>query len=126
MVTLPAEQVHKELLLPGLAVYASPENLEKYSEIVIPENSIQYSSDTAQKQLPLVSKLVVPIVMCGDASERWLIEPWHIRIALRKYAGFYLSNDDCVKMPSEKVIQGPNSRYSSHVSFIRIRVHRQG
>ena len=109
---MPAELVHKELLLPKLAVYASPENLTKYSNIVIPEDTAQYSSDVTQRQIPVVSKLVVPIVMSGDTSrEQWTVEPWHIRIALRTYAGVYLENEECVSMP-EKRITGPNSRYN--------------
>ena len=79
--------------------------------MVIPEDSIQYSSETTQQKLPLVSKVVVPIVMSGDrSSEEWLVEPWLIRIALRRYAGVYLDNDDCVIMPAEKIVKGPNTR----------------
>ena len=98
-------------MFPKLAVYASPENLTKYANIVIPENSAQYSSEITQRQLPLVSKIVVPIVMSGDRSnEQWTVEPWHIRISLRIYAGVYLDNDECIKMPDNKSIAGPNSR----------------
>lgn len=81
--------------------------------MVIPEDSIQYSSETTQQKLPVVSKVVVPIVMSGDrSSEQWSVEPWHIRIALRRYAGVYLDNDDCVIMPAEKSVKGPNPRYA--------------
>lgn len=44
-----ARAARQDLLLPGLAVYASPENLEKYKDIVLPEDSVQYSSETTPK-----------------------------------------------------------------------------
>jgi len=124
VVTLPAERVHKELLLPGLAIYASSENLEKYANIVIPEDSVQYSSETTQQKLPLVSKVVVPIVMSGDiSSEQWSIEPLHIRTALRRYAGVHLEDDQCIKMPEDKSIKGPNSRNHGKEFLVRIRIN---
>ena len=97
-------------MLPKLAVYASPENITKYANIVIPEDSAQYSSEITQKVLPMASKIVVPVVMSGDrSSEQWTVEPWHIRIALRTYGGVHVDNEECIKMP-EKRIAGPNSR----------------
>lgn len=123
VVTLPAEQVHKELLFPKLAVYASPENLTKYASIVIPEHSAQYSSEMTQTQLPLVSKIVVPIVMSSDHSnEQWTVEPWHIRISLRIHAGVYLDNDECIKMP-DKSIAGPNSRHHGKEFLVRVTIN---
>ncbi len=32
-----------------MAVYASPENLNEYKDIIIPEDSIQYSSEIVRK-----------------------------------------------------------------------------
>ena len=87
--------------------------MEKFSDLVIGEDSIQYSSEITQQKLPFVSKVVVPIIMSGDrSSEQWSIEPWHIRIALRRYAGVYMDNDECVIMPADKSVRGPNSRYA--------------
>ena len=112
VVTLPSENAHQELLLPKLAVYASPENLEKYRDVVIPEDTIQYSSQATQKNLPHLSKIVVPLVMSGDIQgDRWTVEPWHVRISLRKFAGIHLNDDDSVKLPSERVVEGPDTRY---------------
>ena len=45
--TLNARVARQELLLPGFGVYASPENLERYTDIVIPEDDVQYSSTSA-------------------------------------------------------------------------------
>ena len=96
--------------MPKLAVYASTENLTKYANIVIPEDSAQYSSEITRKKLPPASKIVVPIVMSGDHThEQWTVEPWHIRIALRTYAGVHVDNEECINM-LDKIIVGPNSR----------------
>ena len=59
-----------------------------------------------------MSKIVTPVVMSGDEySEKWSVQPWHIRIALRTYAGVQLENDACVRLPIDKTIEGPHSRY---------------
>lgn len=49
ILSVPRQVALKELLLPQLAVYASPENLEQFKDIVIAEDSIQYSSDVIRK-----------------------------------------------------------------------------
>ena len=109
---IPAEQAHKELLLPGLAIYASPENLERYVDIVISEDSIRYSSERTQKNLPRLSKIVIPIVMSGDLrSGVWTVEPWHIRVSLRRFAEIHLDDDSCISMPDENTVRGPDSRF---------------
>lgn len=41
-------KAYNELLLPGLAVYASPENIEKYKDYDRKEDDIQFSSKAAQ------------------------------------------------------------------------------
>ena len=49
VLTMPSEKAHKELLYHGLAVYASPENLKTYKDILIPEDAVQFSSKSVQK-----------------------------------------------------------------------------
>ena len=116
---MPTEEAQKKLLLPGFAIYASPENLSKHADIVIPEDSVSYSSEATQLKLPLMTKLVAPIVMSGDDyPEKWIVEPWHIRVALRTYSGIHLESDECVRIPSDKKVEGPRSRYSITLSFL--------
>ncbi len=43
------QQARKDLLLPGLAVYASQENLRKYADIAIPEENFTFSSRTVKE-----------------------------------------------------------------------------
>ena len=47
--TLNARLARQELLLPGFGVYASPDNLKKYNDIVIPEDAVQYSSTSVSE-----------------------------------------------------------------------------
>jgi len=123
IITLPTEEAQKNLLLPGFAIYASPENLSKHADTVIPEDSVSYSSETTQQKLPLMTKVVTPIIMSGDDySEKWIVEPWHIRVALRTYSGIHLESDECVRIPSDKKVEGPRS--SNHgkefLAYIKI------
>ncbi len=39
-----SRNVRDNLLLPGMAVYATKENMEKYKDILIPEENLQFSS----------------------------------------------------------------------------------
>lgn len=49
ILSIPRHLALKNLLLPGLAIYASPENLNIYKDIIIAEDSIQYSSEIVRK-----------------------------------------------------------------------------
>merc|ERR1712045_64926 len=59
--TLNAKIARQELLLPGFAVYASPGNLEKYKDIVIPEDKIISSSESSQEILVDLTKKVFAV-----------------------------------------------------------------
>jgi len=98
-----ARVARQELLLTGFGVYASPYNLEKYKKILLPEDSVQQSSETVSKCVVALSSIVVPIVMNGDV--RWTLEPWHVKFALLNQG--ILLEEKCIKLPEEK-IKGPN------------------
>ena len=55
------KEARRDLLLPGLAVYATDENLKKYKEIIIPEDELSYSSSYIKKVImtsfPTISRL---------------------------------------------------------------------
>ena len=89
----------QELLLTGFGVYASPYNLEKYKKILLPEDSVQQSSETVSKCVVALSSIVVPIVMNGDV--RWTLEPWHVKFALLNQG--ILLEEKCIKLPEEKI-----------------------
>lgn len=47
-VSVRPHKAYNDLLLPRLAVYASPENIEKYKDYEKKEDDVKYSSKTAQ------------------------------------------------------------------------------
>lgn len=94
---------YKKLLLPKFAVYHSEDNVELYKDIIIPEGTEVFSSETAQKFIGVYSKRVFDISMNIDCS--WTIEPWHIKSSLRKHKVWVKSED--IEIPGGKV-EGPN------------------
>lgn len=95
---------YHQLLLPGLAVYASPENIEKFS---LSKDDVdykpKYSSPFVLKTISILQCTNVIVLMNKDVP--WTIEPWHIRMSFRK-AGIHVP-DDAILLP-EKPICGPN------------------
>ena len=81
-------RAYTDLLLPKFAVYWSEENLERYKDIVIPEGSKVYSSESARVFQSFYSKRVFDVRM--NLYEPWTIEPWHIRATLRSVAPCFL------------------------------------
>ena len=49
VLTMPSDKAHKELLYHGLAVYASPDNMKTYKDILIHEDAVQFSSKAVQQ-----------------------------------------------------------------------------
>lgn len=115
---------YNRLLLPDLAAYVTPSNVEKYSvqEKEISEQE-KHSSQFAQRvrtkcvtlkaldinhenfqTINMLKKKVFGIIMNKDHP--WEIEPWHIRASLRK-AGYYILNDSSIELPKQK-ITGPD------------------
>jgi len=113
-----ARIARQELLLPGLGIYASPYNLEKYKKIVLPEDSVQFSSETVSKCVADMSKYVVPIIMNGD--NRWTLEPWHVRFALLNH-GVSLE-EHCIKLPDQK-ISGPNQTLEGKEFLLTLQIN---
>ncbi|XP_022257120.1 39S ribosomal protein L9, mitochondrial-like [Limulus polyphemus] len=90
----------QQLLLPGLAVYASPENLEfggKKSE------KPTYSSHFASKTIGYLSTRLVSVSM--NRENPWTLEPWHIRVAFRKVG--IIVPEEAIELPIQP-ISGPD------------------
>ena len=77
--------------------------MEKYKKLLLPEDSVQQSSETVSKCVVGLSTIVVPVVMNGNV--RWTLEPWHVKFALLNQG--ILLEENCIKLPEEK-INGPN------------------
>ena len=91
--------------------------MEKYKKIVLPEDSVQFSSETVSKCVADMSKFVVPIIMNGD--NRWTLEPWHVRFALLNH-GVSL-DEHCIKLPDQK-ISGPNQTLEGKEFLLTLQV----
>eukprot|EP00088_Acartia_fossae_P034792 TRINITY_DN35754_c0_g1_i1.p1 TRINITY_DN35754_c0_g1~~TRINITY_DN35754_c0_g1_i1.p1 ORF type:complete len:294 (-),score=38.94 TRINITY_DN35754_c0_g1_i1:202-1083(-) len=103
IVNFPSLSVHRDLLLPGLAVYCTEENLAKHADIVIPEETQMNSSETARLLHNMWSKRTLSI--CMHTDNPWTIEPWHIKASLRKLKTWCKTED--IEIPGGQ-ISGPN------------------
>lgn len=55
---------YNNLLLPGLAVYASPENLEKYKQYEVQKEIVPHSSATAQRVRIIIDFICLIKILC--------------------------------------------------------------
>ena len=106
--------VHKHLLLPGFAVYHTPENCELLKDIIIPEDQEVFSSPSVQQFINFYSKRVFDV--CMNIRESWSIEPWHVSASLRKHKVWCDASD--IEIPGG-VIQGPDLRLENR-EFIAV------
>lgn len=114
-------RAYKNLLLPGLAVYASPENIKKYL-IDSANQEKTYSSLYAPYTLKYLSKVTVPINM--NLENPWVIEKWHIRSNFRRMNlhGICVT-DESITMP-EKPISGPNFEIENKEFYVTITINK--
>ncbi|XP_037080339.1 39S ribosomal protein L9, mitochondrial-like [Pollicipes pollicipes] len=106
VVAVKVTRAHNELLALGRAVYASPENLEKYRNVATEsasEQEQQHSSIYSAQTVKTLSSKVLGVTM--NLEEPWTLQPWHLRVAFRK-AG-YVVPESCLELPAQP-IQGPD------------------
>lgn len=104
---LPGENAYAEYLITQYAVYATPENEEKYQDIIkgAAKNTL-FSTMTAQATSYIIPQLMVFVPM--NMKNPWTIEKWHVRAALRQ-SGIIVADDGCLELPS-KPISGPDPK----------------
>lgn len=95
---------YNKLLLAGLAVYKTPENIAKYKPNEENVSGKLHSSPFAQRTINVFQKRVVCIVM--NKFQPWVVQPWHIRASMRK-SGLYVADESCIELPKEP-ITGPD------------------
>ncbi|XP_022121351.2 39S ribosomal protein L9, mitochondrial [Pieris rapae] len=121
ILTLRPNVAYKEFLLPGLAVYATPDNLQKYKAA---ENKSRESSDFSspyvQRTINCLSQTVLQITM--NKTTPWKLEPWHIKTSLRK-AG-YIVPEEAITMPP-KEITGPDLTLQEKEFFITVKINNK-
>jgi len=111
-------RAYTDLLLPKFAVYWSEENLERYKDIVIPEGSKVYSSESARVFQSFYSKRVFDVRM--NLYEPWTIEPWHIRATLRRHRVVARLEDITIPGPA---ITGPDLSMQNKEFLARLTIN---
>jgi len=97
------EYAQRDLLLPGLALYYNPENIEKCKDFVLAEDAVVDSSP----MMRTISNFYTKRVFSVDMNNRtpWSMEKWHITAALRKHR-LWVSQDQ-LEVPGPQIL-GPN------------------
>lgn len=104
IVSVRPNYAYNKLLLTGLAVYKTPENIAKYQNDDTSNTEELHSSPFAQRTVNVFEKRIVAVVM--NQTNPWVIQPWHIRASMRK-AGLYVLDESCIELPKEP-ITGPD------------------
>lgn len=120
-VTIHPSQAYSKLLLPRLADYATPENIEKYTKLATDQgDKTPFSSPSVEKTMKYLSQKRISIVMSKDVS--WTLEKWHIKANFRK-AGIYLS-EDTITLP-ERPISGPNLDLEGKEFYVTVTINNR-
>ncbi|XP_015116147.1 39S ribosomal protein L9, mitochondrial [Diachasma alloeum] len=118
-ITMPPAKAYTRLLLPGLAVYDTPENSQKYA-VKGEDQKSEHSSPFVARTISFIKHMVLSIKMSNDTP--WTLEPWHVRSAFR-FAGVHM-NEDCITMPNH-VISGPNHDIENREFYVVITLNKQ-
>lgn len=112
---------YPKLLLPKLADYATPENIEKYTKLAMDQgDDTPFSSPTVEKTIKYLSHKRISIVMSKDMP--WTLEKWHVKANFRK-AGIYIP-EDAITMP-EKPISGPNLDLEEKEFYVTLMINNR-
>ncbi|XP_075983000.1 mitochondrial ribosomal protein L9 [Anticarsia gemmatalis] len=121
ILTLRPNEAYSDFLLPGLAVYASPENLEKYK---MEENTTkvvdQYSSPYVHRTMGCLSRVNLQITM--NKLEPWTLEPWHVSASFRK-SGFIVP-EYAIEMPPVE-IKGPDLSLQDKEFYVTVTINKK-
>ncbi|XP_044263949.1 39S ribosomal protein L9, mitochondrial [Tribolium madens] len=117
-VSVRANYAYNELLLPGRAVYATPENEEKFKNTEI-RNVRHFSSPQALVMMKILSKICLSIVMNKDSP--WTLQPWHIRTSFRKCG--YVVPEYAITMPKQE-IKGPDLNLEGKEFYIIVTINK--
>lgn len=120
IVKLKSLTAYHHFLLPKLAVYATPENIEKYAIQDKDERKrlATHSSQFVQNTISLLSECCLSITMNMDIP--WTIEKWHVSACFRK-AGFIVPQH-AITLP-EKAISGPNLSIENKEFYVTVKLN---
>lgn len=130
IVSLKPSVAYNKLLLNNLAVYKTPENVEKYAKSEEEKEIKLHSSPYAQRTVNMLNILTLAVVM--NKTEPWTVEKWHIKTAFRK-VGYHVPIH-AITLPNQ-AITGPdltkqNKEFTIKVTvnnletaFVKCRIH---
>ncbi|XP_013135739.1 PREDICTED: 39S ribosomal protein L9, mitochondrial [Papilio polytes] len=121
VLTLSPAKAYKNFLVPGLAVYATPENIAKYKvDENKPKVKSNFSSPYVQRTMGCLSRLLLQISM--SKTQPWTLEPWHVRTSFRK-AGFVVP-EDTITLPPVK-ISGPDLSLQEKEFYVTVKINNK-
>ncbi|CAB3245809.1 unnamed protein product [Arctia plantaginis] len=119
--SLHPHKAYREYLLPGLAVYASAKNLEKYKvDESKPKTEEKFSSPYVQRTMGCLSRTLLQITM--NKLEPWTLEPWHISTSFRK-SGFIVP-EYAIEMPPVE-IRGPDLSLQEKEFYVTVTINKK-
>ncbi|XP_053613295.1 large ribosomal subunit protein bL9m [Plodia interpunctella] len=111
---------YRDYLMPGLAVYATPEMAVKYkSNDDKPKTEDTYSSPFVKRTLKELSNLVLQITM--SKLQPWTLQPWHVKASFRK-CGFVVP-EHAIEMPSIE-IKGPDLTLQEKEFLVTVTINK--
>ncbi|GBP50558.1 39S ribosomal protein L9, mitochondrial [Eumeta japonica] len=118
--TLRSNEAYKKFLVPGLAVYATPENVKKYETYKITTTEPEHSSLYSERTVSRLSQMVLEITM--NKTQPWKLEPWHVRTSFRK-SGFIVP-EYAIEMPPME-IKGPDLSLQEKEFYVTVTVNNK-
>ncbi|KAL6432494.1 hypothetical protein ACFW04_006820 [Cataglyphis niger] len=120
-ISMHPNKAYPMLLLPKLADYATPENIEKYMKLAVDQqDKTPFSSASVERTIKYLSTKRISIIMSKDVP--WTLEKWHIRASFRK-VGIFVP-EDTITMP-QKQISGPNLDIEGKEFYITITINNR-
>ncbi|XP_043581778.1 39S ribosomal protein L9, mitochondrial [Bombus pyrosoma] len=119
-VSVSSQKAYESLILPKLAVYATPENLKKYiiEDIDVQRRLSKYSSQFVEKTISTLSQCYLPVTMSMDNP--WTIEKWHVKVAFRNEG--YIVPEYAITLP-EKTISGPDLSIENKEFYVIVKIN---
>lgn len=118
IVSLKPNLAYNNLILNNLAVYKTPEAIQKYAQVETEKVEKVHSSPFAQRTVNMLNLLNLAVVM--NKNENWTIEKWHIKASLRK-VGFH-APIYTITLPDEP-ITGPDLKKENKEFTVKVKVN---
>lgn len=110
-------KAYHHFLLPGLAVYATPDNIDKYLTKTKVEKT--YSSLHAPLTMKILQQYCCTVNM--SVENPWVLEKWHIKINM--LVGGFHATEDSITLP-EKEISGPNLDNEGKEFYVTVTINK--